>query len=114
MLVITLTADDTFSPRNRKNLPHSVQVQLYKKQEKTSQFFGAYLKSTSNIKHFQKKNMRNIVYVIFKLETNKNVVRQMSEKTRFFRTPCDSKHIKQSEKLHHSTSIRLSHDFDES
>ena len=49
VFLITLNAHDKYSLRNRKKLSHSVNVQLYKKQKKYSQFFGPYLKSASNV-----------------------------------------------------------------
>ena len=74
------------------------------------QFFAGYLKSTSNFEHFEKK-MTHIGYVFSKLETAKDKVSQMSKKL-IFRTPCDSQHVKESEKLPHRSSITLFHHFD--
>ena len=56
MFVNTSNADDNYSPRNRKKLPQPIQLQLSKKQKKFSQFFAAYLKSISNIEHFETKD----------------------------------------------------------
>ena len=54
---------------------------IYRK-KKNSDFFCAFFKSTLNFEHFQKK-MSLIVYVFPKLQTLKNVVRQMSKKSRW-------------------------------
>ena len=48
-------------------------MQLSNKEKKVSQFFPAYLKSTSNFEDFEKK-MTLIGYVFPKLETVKDVV----------------------------------------
>ena len=56
MFVITSNADDKYSLRNRKKLPQPIQLQLSKKQKNFSQFFSAYLKSISNIEHFETKD----------------------------------------------------------
>ena len=52
-----MTADDKYSLRNRKNLTQPIQQLLSKKQKKFFfNFFSAYLKSTSNVEHFEKKD----------------------------------------------------------
>ena len=56
MFVKTLTAHDKYSLRNRKNLCQSIQLQLSKKQKICAQFFAAYLRFTSNVEHFVKKD----------------------------------------------------------
>ena len=55
VFVIALTAANKYSLRNRKKLPHSIQVQLSKKQKQNSHFLAPYRKSTSTTEHFQKK-----------------------------------------------------------
>ena len=77
--VNTLTADGKYSLLSRDNLMQPIQMHLSKK--KSSDFFCAFFKSTLNFEHFQKK-MSLIVYVFPKLQTPKNVIRQMSKKFR--------------------------------
>ena len=55
VFVITLTIDDKYSLRNRKNLPQTIQLQLSKTQKNWSECFAAYMKPTSNFEHFEKK-----------------------------------------------------------
>ena len=52
----TLTVDDKCSLLNRDNLTQPIQILLSQKQKTLSQFFFAFLKSTINIEHFQKKD----------------------------------------------------------
>ena len=56
MFVITLTADDKYSPPNRDNLTQPIRTQLSQKQQAFPQFFLAFSKSTLNFEHFQKKD----------------------------------------------------------
>ena len=51
----TLTDDDKYSLRNRKNLPQTIQ-QLSEKQKLCLIAFAAYLKSTSIFEQFGKKD----------------------------------------------------------
>ena len=48
VLFNTLTANEQYSLRNRKNLRQPIQLQLSKKHFFFSEFFARYLKSTSN------------------------------------------------------------------
>ena len=50
-----LTAEYTYSRRNMQTFPQEVQTPLSLKQKPFSGFFTAFLKSTWNGKHFQKK-----------------------------------------------------------
>ena len=61
------------------------------------QFFSAFFESALNFEHFQKK-MTLIAYVFPKLPTTKNVLRQMSKRSRF-REPLDRRHGKWAEAL---------------
>ena len=54
--VNTLTADDKYYLRNSEKLLKPIQMQLSKKLTKFSWLFGPHMKSTSNFKHFEKKN----------------------------------------------------------
>ena len=51
----TLTADDEYFRHNRKNLPLTIQMQLSKKPKIFCCLFMAFLESTLNFKHFEKK-----------------------------------------------------------
>ena len=51
----TLTADDEYSPSNRENLPRPVQMHLSEKQKAFCRNFIAFLGSTLNFEHFEKK-----------------------------------------------------------
>ena len=51
----TLSADGKYSLLNRDNLTQPIQMQLSRKQKTFSEFFFAFLKSSLNFEHFQKK-----------------------------------------------------------
>ena len=55
MFVNTLTADDNYSLLNRDKLTQRIRMPLSQKHMAFSQFFLAFLKSTLNFEHFQKK-----------------------------------------------------------
>ena len=55
LFVNTLTAEYTYSRRNMQTLTQQVQTPLSLKQKTFSRFFIAFLKSTWNGEHFQKK-----------------------------------------------------------
>ena len=52
----TLSADGKYSLFNRDNLTQPIQMQLSRKQKTFSDFFSAFLKSSLNFEHFQKKD----------------------------------------------------------
>ena len=52
----TLSADGKYSLLNRDNLTEPIQMQLSRKQKTFSEFFCAFLKSTLNFEHSQKKD----------------------------------------------------------
>ena len=56
LFINTLSADIKYSPFNRDNLTHPIQMQLRRKQKAFSQLFSAVLKSNLNFEHFQKKS----------------------------------------------------------
>ena len=56
LFVNTLIADDKYSLLNRDNLTQPVQILLSQKEKSASHFFFAFLKSTLNFEHFQKKD----------------------------------------------------------
>ena len=56
LFVNTLTDDDKYSLLYRDNLTPPIQILLPQKEKIFSQFFSAFLKSTLNLAHFQKKD----------------------------------------------------------
>ena len=56
LLVKTLTDDEKFSLLYRENLMQPIQILLSEKPKIFSEFFSAFLKSTLNFEHFQKKD----------------------------------------------------------
>ena len=56
LLVKTLTDDEKYSLLYRENLMQPIQILLSQKRNTFSQFFAAFLKSTLNFEHFQKKD----------------------------------------------------------
>ena len=50
----TLIGDDKYSLRNSENLRHPIQMEL-SKIKISSKIFAPFLKSTSNLQHFEKK-----------------------------------------------------------
>ena len=56
LFVNTLTDDDKYSLLYRDSLTQPIQILLSPKQKTFSQFFSAFLKSTLNFEHFQKKD----------------------------------------------------------
>ena len=56
LLVKTLTDDEKFSLLYRENLMLPIQILLSENPKIFSQFFSAFLKSTLNYEHFQKKD----------------------------------------------------------
>ena len=84
LFVNTMTADDKHSLLNRDNLTQPIRMQLCQKRKTFSDFFSAFSKSRLNFEHFQ-TNMTLIAYIFRKLQTAKDVVRQMSKKLRFRR-----------------------------
>ena len=56
LLVKTLTDDEKYSLHYRENLMQPIQILLSEKRKTFSEFFYAFLKSTLNFEHFQKKD----------------------------------------------------------
>ena len=70
----TLTDDDKYSLLYNDNLLQPIQILLSQKQKTFSEFFSAFLKSTLNFEHFEKKI--NLIADIFpKLPSAKKVIR---------------------------------------
>ena len=76
---------------------HTIQMHLSQKQKIFSEFFSAFFESALNSEHFQKKRTF-IAYIIPKLPTTKNLLRQLSKSFRF-REPLDKRHGKRVEAL---------------
>ena len=76
---------------------HTIQMHLSQKQKIFSRFFSAFFESALNFEHFQKKRTL-IAYIISKLPTTKNLLRQMSKSSRF-RETVDKRHGKWAEAL---------------
>ena len=72
--VNTLSEDDKYCLLYRENLLQPLQILLSQKQKTFSQFFSAFLKSTLNFGHFQKK-ITFIADVFPKLPSPKKVIR---------------------------------------
>ena len=104
--VNTLTANDKYSLHNSETFPQPIQMQLYNQWTIFSEIFPPFLKPISIFKHFEKRKMTLIGYVLSKIETAKNVVRQMSKKLSF-RTPFNSQYVKGSQTLVKSASQKF-------
>ena len=74
LFVNTLSEDDKYCLLCKDNLLQPIQILLSQKQNTFSQFFSAFLKSTLNFEHFQKKI--NLIADVFpKLPSAKKVIR---------------------------------------
>ena len=74
LLLKTLTDDDKYSLLYGDNLTQPIEILLSQKQKTFSQFGSAFLKSTLNFEHFQKKI--NLMADVFpKLPSPKIVIR---------------------------------------
>ena len=74
MFLNPLTDDDKYSLLYRDNLTQPIQIHLSQKQKTFSHFLSAFLKSTLNFEHFEKK-MTLIADVFPKLPSPKKVIR---------------------------------------
>ena len=74
LFVNTLNDDAKYSLLYRDNLTQPIQVRLSQKQKTFTQFFSAFLKSTLNFEHFQKK-MTLIADVFLKFPSPNKVIR---------------------------------------
>ena len=74
LFVNTLTVDDKHYLLNRDNLTQPIQIQLYQKQKRFSEFIFAFLKSILNFQHLPKK-MTLIADVYPEIPARKNMVR---------------------------------------
>ena len=74
LFVNTLSEDDKYSLLYGDNLTQPIQILLSQKQKTFSEFGSAFLKSTLNFEHFQKK-IKLIADVFRKLPSPKIVIR---------------------------------------
>ena len=74
LVVNTLTDNDKYCLLYRDNLTQPIQILISQKKQTFSHFFSAFLKSTLNFEHFQKK-MTLIADVFPKLPSPKKVIR---------------------------------------
>ena len=74
LLVNTLAADEKYPLVKRDSLTIKFQMQLSQKQKTFSEFFAAFLKSTINFKHFEKKDHPHR-FCISEITVSENVVR---------------------------------------
>ena len=109
LFVETLTANDKYSLCNSENLPQLIQMQLSKKQIIFCEIFAQFLNIWSRFKHFEKKVTLR-AYVFSKLQSVKDVARQMSKKAHI-RTPFNSQHVKGSRTLLKTSKQHLYHIF---
>ena len=63
LLVKTLTYDEKYSFLYRENLTQPIQIPLSQKRKTFSNFFAAFLKSTLDFAHFQKKDDPHSRYI---------------------------------------------------
>ena len=107
----TLNVGHISSLLNKDKLTQPIQMQLSQKQKDFSQFLASFSKSRLNFQHFQNK-MTVISDVFPTLRTPKNMIRWMSEKSRFRRPfdKQDGKGTKHYWNLNNSTfSISIDH-----
>ena len=97
LFVNTFTADSMYSLLNCANLTEPIQMQLSKKQKNVSDLFSVFFKSRLNFEHF-KTNMNLIAYELTKLQTLKDVVREVSKKSRL-RRPFEKHYGKRAQTL---------------
>ena len=72
--VNTLSEDDKYCLLYKDNLLQPIQILLSQKQKTLSEFCSAFLKSTLNFEHFQKK-INLIADIFLKLPFPKNMIR---------------------------------------
>ena len=63
LFVSTLSAIDKYSLLHRDNLMQPIQMQLCQKEKPFSPFFSAFLKSSLNFEHFEKKDDRPSLFI---------------------------------------------------
>ena len=94
LFVNSCTANDMYFLCNSGNLLQPIQTQLFKKQKKIFSFFGSFLKSSSNFKHFVKRWPSYLLHY-----RNYRLWKTSLSKKHFFRIPLGSEHVKGSQTL---------------
>ena len=107
LFVKTFNGGHKYSVLYRKSLKEPIQMQLSQKQNLFCQFVSAFLKSILNFEHFQKK-MTLIADLFPKLQTPKNVAKQMSKKSHF-REPFDKQHGKEGQTIFKNINVFINH-----
>ena len=81
LLINTLTTNEKYTPLNNENLPQPIPIQLSKKYKKPFWIFALFLKSTSNLKHSEKKDYshRLCIFEITDSETSLTSKESVSE-----------------------------------
>ena len=59
----TLTANDNYPVEESVNFLSAIRMEFYSKPKIFSHFFVSFLKSTSNFKHFEKKDDRHSYFI---------------------------------------------------
>ena len=59
----TLTANDNYPVEDSVNLLSPIRMEFYLKSTISSDFFVSFLESTSNFKHFEKKDDRHTYFI---------------------------------------------------
>ena len=107
LLVNTLATHGKYPVLNRDNLTVPIQIQLSQKHKIFSHYFPAFLKSSWNFEHFDKKDDADR-FCIFEITHSENVVRKISKKLSL-REPFNKQHGKLPEALLKPASQHLYH-----
>ena len=107
LLVNTLATDEKYPVLNRDNLTIPIQIQLSQKHKIFCHDFPAFLKSSWNFEHFDKKDDAHR-FCNFEITHSENVVRKIYKRP-CFREPFDKQHGKWAEALLKSGSQHLYH-----
>ena len=107
LLVTTLAAHEIYPVLNRDNLTIPIQIQLSQKHKIFCHDFPAFLKSSWNFEHFDKKDDAHR-FCNFEITHSENVVRKISKNLRL-REPFNKQHAKWAEAVLKSASQDLYH-----
>ena len=105
----TFTVDHKYPVWNCENLQFHIEMQLSRKQKRFSQFYVPFMESSSNSKHFPKKDDRDSLS-IFEIKDCQNLGGPICKKRRF-RTSFGSQHLKGFQTLVKSAWERFYHIF---
>ena len=79
----TLSADGKYSLFKRDNLTQRIEMEVSRETKNFSEFSAAFLNTSLNFQHFEKKKITLIAEVFPKLQTPKSMVTSISKKSRF-------------------------------